>query len=1033
MSDAPLSLFPVDATEPYIGLKPYTAAERDRFFGRERDSQLLINKLFSHPLTLLYAPSGVGKTSLLRALVIPDLCDEEAQVVYFDRWNSPDPCAGVAQAIAACEVPAGQGQLVDAAKLCLARDSKTLVLVLDQFEEYLQRYARDLGMLPAGLGTLLRAGLDVRVVLSFREEFLASVDACLRAHVLALFASTYHLEHLDRERASEAIRAPALKFGGSCDELLVDQLVDDLAPGDAGKSSGRLFSGGIELPFLQLICRCLWEHAKQAGAPGLRMTDYRKLGGRRGIIAGYLREVTRNFGMLQSLDAAKVLKALAPRSGVKIAYPLEALAAQASLSETRALHVLEILQQHRIVRTRDAGGGVSYELQHDAFIEIVRPWAEQRFRCRNRLFGGLGGVLLLAGIGVNALLWQQERQERDARRVAAELTDRIDVDARKALEEALVLAQGSRDHIVSNTLRLAISGFLQNPALAPHQGAANMAVYSRDGHWILSAGDDGEARLIDRQTLQVRARVKHAGPVVAVAASADGQRIVSAGRNGVLRVWDPAGRELTTCGHAGGPPWVDADISRDGRRVVGIRESEDGTTPDLLVTPAGGACHLTRLTGHFGNVGSAVFDDAGDRVLSFGNNDNTARIWNAGSGALLATLTHPDEVLSASFSVDGRELAVAVADGGIYRWTASGHLIGRPLELPVEPGQLPVLATAARLSPDGKRMAAASSDGHIYLWTLGEGEKPPAAPPLILKGVHPGGALSVQFSPDGKRILSSGVDDTLRVWDEPFNFLARELRGHAQGVRSAAFSPDGMQVLSAGADGAVKLWRLQAPDLLTPTGNGLILGGLGQYSFRLSSGQLFVSSAPEAPRDLLKKGESVHTATFSRDGALLAIGMTSGRLRVVRSASGDNLFETDDLESPVFALAFDGHGRRLASGGSDGRLRLYELSAPRADRGGIEAHAGPVLSLDVSPDGSRLVSTGADGAARVWAWGAGRDALSTLEGEADRVRDARFSTDGKRILKRNGDRISTFDGDAWARSDADLPAYARSLLGSSGK
>ena len=50
MSDAPHSLLPADIHEPYIGLKPYTEAERDRFFGRERDAQLLINKLFPDPL-----------------------------------------------------------------------------------------------------------------------------------------------------------------------------------------------------------------------------------------------------------------------------------------------------------------------------------------------------------------------------------------------------------------------------------------------------------------------------------------------------------------------------------------------------------------------------------------------------------------------------------------------------------------------------------------------------------------------------------------------------------------------------------------------------------------------------------------------------------------------------------------------------------------------------------------------------------------------------------------------------------------------
>ena len=356
MSDAPHSLLPADIHEPYIGLKPYTEAERDRFFGRERDAQLLINKLFSHPLTLLYAPSGVGKTSLLRALVIPELRAEEAQVVYFDKWNTADPCDAVAQSMAGGPVASGQGQLAEAARLALARDGSTLVLVLDQFEEYLQRYAGDLGNLPAALGALLRSTLDLRVVLSFREEFLASVDACLRGHVLALFASTYHLEHLDRDRAREAIAAPAGRFGGECEEALVTRLLDDLAPGDPERSVARLYRGGIELPFLQIICRCLWNKSLASGKPGLRMADYLALGERRGIIAAYLHEVTRHFGLLQSLDAAQVLKALAPRSGVKIAYPLEALAAQAGTSEQRTERVLEVLREHRIVRTRDAAG-----------------------------------------------------------------------------------------------------------------------------------------------------------------------------------------------------------------------------------------------------------------------------------------------------------------------------------------------------------------------------------------------------------------------------------------------------------------------------------------------------------------------------------------------------------------------------------------------------------------------------------------------------------------------------------------------------
>lgn len=1028
MEDAPLSQSPVAPEDPFVGLKPYTEAERDRFFGRERDAQLLINKLFSHPLTLLYAPSGVGKTSLLRALVIPSLRAEEAQVVYYDRWNTDDPCAGLVREMGGGTPVGGSGQLIEAARQRLGADDRTLVLVIDQFEEYLQRHAGDLGLLPPALGALLRANLDVRVVLSFREEFLAGVDACLRNHVLSLFASTYHLEHLDRERAREAIARPAERFGGTCDGALVEHLLDDLSPGEGEKSGARLYRGGIELPFLQLICRCLWERALARETRGLFLADYRQLGGRRGIIAAYLQRVTRDFGVLQRLDAAQVLKALAPRSGVKIAYPLEALAAQAGTSEIRTLKVLDVLLQHRVVRTRDAQGGASYELQHDAFIEIVRPWAEACFRRRNRLIGGAVACMLLAATGVNLYLLHRETEEASLRVRAAEVSERIGVDARRALEEAQGLARVSHDNLVRTALRQAVAGFLQNPALAPHPGGANVAAFSRDGAWIITGGDDGEARLIEARSLAVRARVSHAGPVAAMAVSADGGRVVSAGRDGMLQVWDNTGRILTQCGQPGGPAWLDADISQDGTRLVAIRESDDGTAPDLYISPVGGACRLVRLSGHFGDVGSASFDASGRRILSFGNNDNTARIWDAALGTLLATLTHPDEVLSAAFSPDGREIAVAIADGSVYRWTPFGRLLGRPLELPApeRPGQPPALATSARHAPDGRSIAVASSTGAIYVWKLRPGQEKPESGPVLLPGNATGAALYVGFSPDGQRLLSYGSDDTLRVWEAPFQFQPREFRGHSAAIRSSVFSPDGERLLSAGGDGVVKLWRIAAPDLLPPQGNGRMLSPDHRFSFRMAGGMLFPEEEGKAPVNLLKPGESVRSAVFSPDSGWLALGLHSGRLRVVPLVAGRHGFEMSDGEGPITALAFDRKGRHLASGAADGRLHLYDMAAPGAGRGGIAAHAGPLVSVDVSPGGERIVTTGADGAARIWDWRG--NALSTLEGEADRVRDARFSPDGRRILRRNGDRITSFDADAWARSDAELLDFADALL-----
>ncbi len=82
---------------PYPGLRPFEADERELFFGREEECAVLVDKILAHRLTLLFAASGVGKTSLLRAAVVPRLCDPEAEhldaVVYRD-WVE-EPVAGL--------------------------------------------------------------------------------------------------------------------------------------------------------------------------------------------------------------------------------------------------------------------------------------------------------------------------------------------------------------------------------------------------------------------------------------------------------------------------------------------------------------------------------------------------------------------------------------------------------------------------------------------------------------------------------------------------------------------------------------------------------------------------------------------------------------------------------------------------------------------------------------------------------------------------------------------------------------------------
>ncbi|VFN05305.1 MAG: hypothetical protein BECKG1743D_GA0114223_112082 [Candidatus Kentron sp. G] len=97
---------------PYKGLNPYEEADHDRFFGREEDRARLIDKILANPFTLLLAETGVGKSSLLQAAVLPRLKHPEhhnVDVVYYKDWVLPDPARCVKREI--LQTLQGQGAM----------------------------------------------------------------------------------------------------------------------------------------------------------------------------------------------------------------------------------------------------------------------------------------------------------------------------------------------------------------------------------------------------------------------------------------------------------------------------------------------------------------------------------------------------------------------------------------------------------------------------------------------------------------------------------------------------------------------------------------------------------------------------------------------------------------------------------------------------------------------------------------------------------------------------------------------------------
>ena len=138
---------PDSPASPYKGLNAFEDSELDAllFFGREREREIVVANLIASRLTVLYGPSGVGKSSLLRAAVARSLRElpEEPLVVVFSRW-SDDPAAALAEAVAEAAGGAAE-RLAPLEALEHAQTDRDVYLVLDQAEEYFLYHADDGG------------------------------------------------------------------------------------------------------------------------------------------------------------------------------------------------------------------------------------------------------------------------------------------------------------------------------------------------------------------------------------------------------------------------------------------------------------------------------------------------------------------------------------------------------------------------------------------------------------------------------------------------------------------------------------------------------------------------------------------------------------------------------------------------------------------------------------------------------------------------------------------------------------------------
>jgi WD40 repeat protein len=989
---------------PYVGLRSFTQDDADRFFGRDDFVQTLVETARTDSLLVVTGPSGSGKSSVVRAGLVPRLAKQNLTIGVCELSGTPFvDLAGALLRAAGNDPPLSQGDLdlmerklndqglsTCAAYVCTATGAERLLLVLDQFERIDK--CEDAGkkeQFMKLLDDLVSRPLErVQVVLVLRDDFyhrFTQMDGPFGERLRT--SPPQWLRAISATGLRDAIVKPVRTAAIPVDfeEGLVNRICQDFE--------------GSELPPLQIVLTWLWERQVEHW---LTFRAYMDLGGIEDALARYA------DSRLELLD--KDQKAAAQRILTRLVMPdTEDIARQVKRSDLRKTDwpVAEKLSNLRLVtigHSQTAPGEEVVVIAHEALLrkwERLREWLGMDAELRKWHVATeprrddwvhhnhdrdllLGGVLLAQALDMRkqfpediagleefieqSELYNRSRLERAEAVRLAGLSGYVINSAAKSLPVALALGvYALRRHEVFEAdfavrRALALAG-RQRIRGVEHEDLVRSVAFSPDGALLASASADRTCLVWDITADAMVARLSHNDAVATVAFNPTGDRIATAGADGLVQVWDfRAETQVAKFKHDA--PVAGLTFSPDGNMVA--TASNDGTARIW----AHGTDQAARVLQHDSAVTSVAFYPDGARVVT-ASVDKGVRVWEVGTGDLIARWDHGAAVRAIAFSHDGTAFATASDDRTARIFDPVGLTETRRLMHRER-------VTAVAFSPDGRYLASGNEDGTARVWDVDMGFE-------AAHVIHRGQVGSVHFSPDSTKLATASSDGTASIWDVSTGEEVARLV-HQSAVYQVAFAAQGGVLATASEDRTARVWHATAGaeklrlchgepvSWIAFSETGELIATAGGDS--LTGPAASAGNGPAEARTVRVWNARTGTAFSGPLPHPKAIQHIAFRGSLIATACNDNHARLWDLrdgteiaslahDGPVRSVAFDLDAVLLATASNDRTARIWDVRTQA--RLATLGHGGWVGEAVFSPDGTILATAADDGAARLWA------------------------------------------------------------------